>query len=135
MEVRRRSTRQRQMVLDAVLSRGDHPSAEDVYLAVRERDGRISRGTVYRNLNLLADEGAIQMVKTPQGGRFDRRRDAHAHIVCTSCGRMFDLALPYDHALDGRARRETGFADVTHHALFEGVCPECASRGGEEDAG
>ena len=135
MEVRRRNTRQRQMVLEDVLSRGDHPSAEDVYLAVREHDDHISRGTVYRNLNLLADEGAIRVIKTPQGNRFDRRRDAHAHITCTSCGKIFDLALPYDRALDGRARRETGFTNVTHNALFEGTCPDCATRAANDAEG
>lgn len=128
MAVQRRNTRQRQLVLDAVLSRCDHPTAEEIYLAVRALDGRISRGTVYRNLNLLAAEGAIQVVKTPGGSRFDRRTDPHAHIACSSCGRVDDLALAYDAGLDEDAARESGYRGISHYALYEGVCPECAAK-------
>ena len=46
-----RNTRQRQLVLDAVRSRQDHPTAEQIYQSVRERDAHVSRGPVYRNLN------------------------------------------------------------------------------------
>ena len=59
----RRNTRQRQLVLDAVRARCDHPTAEDIYQDVRAIDGKVSRGTVYRNLNLLTETGAITTVK------------------------------------------------------------------------
>ena len=48
-----RNTRQRQLVLDVVRGRRDHPTAEQIYQSVREQDAHVSRGTVYRNLNLL----------------------------------------------------------------------------------
>ena len=51
----RRNTRQRQLVLEAVQELCDHPTADEIYLRVREQDDHISRGTVYRNLHLLAD--------------------------------------------------------------------------------
>lgn len=50
-----RNTRQRQLVLDTVRSRRDHPTAEQIYQSVHQVDAHISRGTVYRNLNLLCD--------------------------------------------------------------------------------
>ena len=58
-----RNTRQRQLVLDAVRARRDHPSADQIYLDVRAVDGRISRGTVYRNLSILEESGEILHVK------------------------------------------------------------------------
>lgn len=128
MAVQRRNTRQRQLVLDAVRSRCDHPTADAIYLEVREKDPRVSRGTVYRNLNLLAHEGAIQAIKAPGGSRFDKRCDHHAHIMCTECGAVSDLALPYDEDLNAAAERESGFSSVSHHALFEGVCRSCARK-------
>ncbi len=57
MTVQRRNTKQRKLVLDAVRQSYNHPTADEIYNAVREQDDRISRGTVYRNLNLLADAG------------------------------------------------------------------------------
>ena len=72
MAMQRRNTKQRKLVLDAVRQSYNHPTADEIYNAVREQDDRISRGTVYRNLNLLADAGEILSIKTPGGSRFDR---------------------------------------------------------------
>ncbi|MFR9006535.1 MAG: transcriptional repressor [Collinsella aerofaciens] len=74
--ITRRNTRQRQLVLDAVRSRCDHPTAEDIYLQVRETDERVSRGTVYRNLNLLTEAGVITTVR-PRAPPLDWRCDGH----------------------------------------------------------
>ena len=123
--VTRRNTRQRQLVLDAVRSRCDHPTAEDIYLQVRETDERVSRGTVYRNLNLLTEAGVITTVKTPGTTRFDWRCDGHGHAVCRCCGAVADVMLPYDDGLDERAGLETGFSVDAHNLVFEGTCPAC----------
>ena len=94
MAVQRRNTRQRKLVLDAVRQSYNHPTADEIYNVVRAQDDKISRGTVYRNLNLLADAGEILSIKTPGGSRFDRTIEPHAHIICTSCSRVIDVPLP-----------------------------------------
>ena len=73
MAVQRRNTRQRKLVLDAVRQSYNHPTADEIYNVVRAQDDKISRGTVYRNLNLLADAGEILSIKTP-GGEEELRR-------------------------------------------------------------
>lgn len=123
--ITRRNTRQRQLVLDAVCARCDHPTAEDIYLDVHAIDGKISRGTVYRNLNLLADAGEILSIKTPGGSRFDRTIEPHAHIICTSCSRVIDVPLPFDAQLDARASEQIGWSVSSHYTIFEGLCPDC----------
>lgn len=124
----RRNTKQRQLVLDAVRSRCDHPTADDIYLSVREVDGHISRGTVYRNLNLLASDGEIQAVHVRGGDRFDLRQDRHAHVVCRECGNVMDAPLPYDGHLDEELAGETGYALTSHVTTFVGICPACQAR-------
>lgn len=123
--VTRRNTRQRQLVLDAVRSRCDHPTAEEIYLQVRETDSRVSRGTVYRNLNLLTEAGVITTVKAPGTARFDWRCDGHAHVVCRTCGAVADIALPHDETLDERVAVESSYSHVCHSLVFEGICPAC----------
>lgn len=125
MSVQRRNTRQRQLVLDAVLSRCDHPTADDIYSDVHGRDERISRGTVYRNLNLLVEAGMITAVRVPGGSRFDKRVDCHAHLVCSECGAVMDAPVPYDASLDAGAEHETGFLHIKHATVFYGICPAC----------
>lgn len=121
----RRNTRQRQLVLDAVRARCDHPTAEDIYQDVRAIDGKVSRGTVYRNLNLLTETGTITTVKAPGTTRFDWRCDGHGHAVCRRCGAVADIRLPYDAELDERAGAESGFSVDSHSLVFEGTCPAC----------
>lgn len=120
-----RNTRQRLLVLDAVQARHDHPTADDIYLDVRARDGRISRGTVYRNLGLLARTGEILQVKVPAADRFDSRLDLHYHLLCTRCGSLADVSLPYQEELDQRLSEASGYQITRHRTVFEGVCPAC----------
>ena len=123
MAVQRRNTKQRKLVLDAVRQSYNHPTADEIYNAVREQDDKISRGTVYRNLNLLADAGEILSIKTPGGSRFDRTIEPHAHIICTSCSRVIDVPLPFDAQLDAKASEQIGWHVTSHYTIFEGLCP------------
>ena len=132
--MKRRETRQRHLVLEAVYSREDHPSADEIYLQVRTRDSKISRGTVYRNLNCLADDGEIIRVKVPGADRYDRRRDCHYHLICKGCGAVRDVSLPYRAELDKLAAEESGYAIRRHRTVFEGLCPNCQKqRNAEKD--
>ena len=126
MPAQRRNTHQRKLVLDAVLASSSHPTADEVYTAVRELDPKVSRGTVYRNLNLLSEEGAILHIKTPGGSRFDKTVEPHAHLSCTSCGRVVDAEAPYAADLDGAVEGcAAGWQVLGHYTIFEGICPDC----------
>lgn len=123
--MQQRNTRQRQIVLDAVRERMDHPTADEIYLDVRNVDSHISRGTVYRNLNVLSENGEILHIKVPTADRFDLRPDKHYHIICTSCDKVFDVPSPYTEELDKTAESSTGFKVSRHRTVFEGICPKC----------
>lgn len=128
----RRKSKQREMVLEAVRSRCDHPSANDIYLDVCSRSPRISRGTVYRNLNYLADAGEIRPVQAPGADRFDRRREPHYHLRCTGCGKVSDVSIPYRKEIDTTLSEESGYQNIQHAAMFEGVCPDCLGAAARE---
>lgn len=124
-EPQKRNTKQRQLVYDAVMGRCDHPSADDIYQAVHEKDDRISKGTVYRNLNVLSEKGEIAHVKVPSADRYDSRLDPHYHLRCRVCGRVFDAPMKYIDEYDADMAAETGFIIESHQLLFEGVCRDC----------
>ena len=123
----KRNTHQRQLVLEAVKSRCDHPSADDIYLSVREKDNKISRGTVYRNLNVLAEDGEILHVRVPAADRYDLRTDYHYHMFCTGCGTVCDAPVEYNVSYDKQAEK-SGFKITRHRMIFEGLCPECMEK-------
>jgi Fur family ferric uptake transcriptional regulator len=121
-----RRTRQRQVVLEAVQSTMDHPTADRVYRQARRRLPRISLGTVYRNLKSLVEEGAIREIHT--GGhpaRFDGNTGRHYHIRCLGCGRVSDLPLSVSRRLEEEAGRATSYRIVSHEVEVQGLCPLC----------
>ena len=122
----RRNTRQRQLILEAVRSHCDHPTAEQIYRDVAEQAPTISKGTVYRNLSVLAQEGELTQVEAPDASRFDLRQDRHHHLVCSACGAVVDAPVVYQEQLDTLAARESGFIVTGHHTIFQGLCPSCA---------
>ncbi|MDR1628748.1 MAG: transcriptional repressor [Oscillospiraceae bacterium] len=124
----RRNTKQRKTVLDTVITRKDHPSAEQVYEEVRRENPSISRGTVYRNLHLLVDENEVRQVKIPGVDRYDWRREPHYHVLCTVCGRVTDVPVAYRAELDRSLAEQTGYEIVGHRTVFEGVCPDCRNK-------
>ena len=120
-----RNTKQRQLILEAVRERHDHPTADQLYLDVRALDGKVSRGTVYRNLNLLAQNGEVLIVRVPGADRFDCRLEQHYHLLCTACAKVCDVALPYRAELDSEIAQATGYVIQRHCVICEGLCPEC----------
>lgn len=133
--MQRRNTKQRTLILDIVRAHGDHPTAEDIYRDVHEQNPKVSRGTVYRNLNLLEETGDIISIEVPGGNRFDRRCDPHAHVICCSCGAVCDALVEHDHALDGMVKGQTGYIITRHETLFYGICPSCQEKKAQnEDA-
>ena len=122
---KQRNTRQRQEVLKAVLESTEHPTADEIYLTLRENNPRISRGTVYRNLNVLSDNGEIQQIKAPNADRFDWKKEKHYHILCTLCDELTDASIPYQEDSDKVIAKETGYIIGQHQLIFEGTCPEC----------
>ena len=120
-----RETKQRREVLNAVMSRCDHPTVDDIYLQLHEINPKISKGTVYRNLNLLSENNEITHVRVPGADRYDSRLDSHYHVYCICCGNVVDAPIDYSTAFDELTESETGFSINRHRMIFEGICPEC----------
>jgi Fe2+ or Zn2+ uptake regulation protein len=87
---------------------------------------RMSFGTVYRNLQILEEEGEIISVQTdPAVLRYDRKRVRHYHLRCKKCGRVFDIPIPYRKDFDRKAGGKSGFVIESHTVSFEGLCLDC----------
>ena len=124
-----RNTRQRKIVLEMVQKHDDHPSADQIYLEIRAKDPKFSRGTVYRNLNVLSEEGQITHVKVPGADRYDHKTEFHYHSICMSCGAVRDIPFSYGAKLDETIAAESGYQITRHRLIFEGICPECQKNG------
>ncbi len=121
-----RLTPQRQVILEELAKVKTHPTANEVYDMVRKRLPRIGLGTVYRNLELMADNGMI--MKLEVGGsqkRFDATTELHYHIRCISCGRVDDIEFSAMPQLDQLAANSSDYQVLGHHIEFSGICDSC----------
>lgn len=126
--VGKRYSRQREMIYQAVCGTDQHPTAEMVYQWLKPANPNLSLGTVYRNLNLLADEGIIMRMPFPVE-RYDANTEPHTHFRCRGCGGVFDLELAYDPEIDASAcAAELGFRIERHDLIFTGLCPHCGEQ-------
>ena len=125
-----RLTTQRQIILEELAKVKTHPTASELYDMVRKRLPRIGLGTVYRNLELMADSGMI--LKIEVGGtqkRFDATTDDHYHIRCSACGRVDDIDVPVIRDLASQAAATTSYQILGHHSEVTGICSSCQKEG------
>jgi Fur family ferric uptake transcriptional regulator len=121
-----RLTPQRQVILEELAKVKSHPTANEVYDMVRKRLPRIGLGTVYRNLELMADNGLV--LKLEVGGsqkRFDATTHLHYHIRCSGCGRVDDIEMAAMPQLDAMASEMSDYEVLGHHIEFSGLCGSC----------
>ena len=120
----KRYSRQRELIFEALKGTTEHPTAEMVYQWLKPENPNLSLGTVYRNLNLLADEGMITRMAFPVE-RYDANTAPQSHFRCGGCSSVYDLDLPYDGGLDERALLASGHDVAGHELIFHGTCMNC----------
>ena len=124
-----RYSHQREKIFRAVSERCDHPTANMVYEQLKVEMPRLSLGTVYRNLNQLADAGRLKKIPLADGScRFDKTKESHSHIVCDECGAVADVHLPSFESFEHAIESETGYELRSYDVVLRGVCEDCRLR-------
>lgn len=123
----RRNTPQRRVILEELDALKSHPTAAELFAAVRKRLPRISLGTVYRNLEVLYQDGRINKLEwAGSETRFDAMLEPHLHIRCTDCGRIEDLMDPVQ--MSGQPEELGGFLVQGCRLEYFGLCPACRNK-------
>ena len=90
-----RNTPQREVVYSALLTRRDHPTADEVYARVRTELHGISLATVYNCLETLVQCDLVRAVNFERGPtRYCPNLEPHAHFHDEATGATFDIDLP-----------------------------------------
>lgn len=123
-----RFTEQRAAVFRFLSGTDVHPSADEVFLAVRRNLPGISLATVYKSLETLVGCGlAVKLTYSDGSARYDGRTDPHNHARCLACGRVIDIpgSIP-DDQLQALRRETEGFLVTGYRLELSGYCPTCA---------
>jgi Fe2+ or Zn2+ uptake regulation protein len=127
--VERRQTIQRGLVLDAVKALYNHPTAQLVYEFIHKKHPSVGKATIYRNLNLLVDEGKLRRIFAIDGpDHYDCTTCGHQHIECRVCKKIIDVNLPLNQECVSNVEKETGFSSIDKNIIITGICPECLKK-------
>lgn len=124
--IQRRFSKQRQIIYDMIKSNPVHPTADYIYNSLKKEYPDLSLGTVYRNLNVLAESGLIiKITSESDSEHYDGNTENHYHLMCEKCNHIFDINIPYLNNIVEEAQKECAHL-VKHHSLvFTGICEEC----------
>ena len=124
-----RVTPERLRLFREVYSHHSHIDAEALLRSMQSRGLKISRATLYRNLDLLVEHGFVRRQRL--GGHRYVYEHVHAgqrhdHLVCTACGRVAEFVSPAIDALQRQICDAHGFDPDEHTLQIHGICKECA---------
>lgn len=135
-EQKHRMTHQRQVIFEEIMKMDSHPTADEIYEKVRQRLPKISMGTVYRNLDILASSGMINKIEPGHSQmRFEGRVQDHYHVTCIRCGKIEDAKIEL--LGDTLQNLESALGRMTKHGIFAhkleflGLCKECLEKEGD----
>ena len=139
----RRPTRQRAALADALATGGEFRSAQDIHAALSASGTRVGLATVYRNLQAMAADGELDVIRTPEGEAVYRAcatDDHHHHVVCRRCGLAVEVTGDAVERWAEAVAAEHGFTEVRHTLEIDGLCAACApprahAPGGAEGVG
>jgi Fe2+ or Zn2+ uptake regulation protein len=128
-EGKRRHTKQLEVIWDAIKNETSHPTADQIYEKVRKEIPNISLGTVYRNLQKLAAQHRLQVLKLSRSQHFDPLVERHDHFICERCGQVYDIFIETKRDLFPSSLPTKGFKIASHQLSLYGTCEDCSAKG------
>ncbi|KAB7744902.1 transcriptional repressor [Nostocoides sp. F2B08] len=124
----RRVTRQRAALATALDRTDEFLSAQELHARLSQGGTRVGLATVYRNLQAMAADGEIDVLRTDDGESVYRACSTghHHHLVCRDCGRTVEIDGPAVERWAATVSAAHGFTDVTHTVEIFGRCADCA---------
>ena len=127
--MKRKSSKQRDMILNYLKTIDGHVTAEEVFKNMNEDGNKISLATVYRNLNILVEMNEIKKIAHPvEGYQYDKTSHPHYHLHCVRWDRILDLDIPYMDEWNHQMEAQTGLLIRTHNMMAEGICKDCLKK-------
>ncbi|MCS7083956.1 MAG: transcriptional repressor [Aquificaceae bacterium] len=119
-------TPQRIAVYETLKNRTDHPTVEEIYIDVKEKQPFVSLATVYRTLETLEELGLIRRVAYfGNSVRYDANVSHHHHLICLSCGAISDVELNISWT---PPEEIMGYKVNTFGLNLFGICPKCQTK-------
>jgi Fur family ferric uptake transcriptional regulator len=128
-QVERRPTRPRAAITEALSGSTEFRSAQEVHADLAGSGTRVGLATVYRNLQAMAADGELDVIRTPEGEAVYRSCSTHHHhhVVCRSCGLAVEVTGDAVERWADAVAAAHGFTAVRHTVEMDGLCPACSA--------
>jgi Fur family transcriptional regulator, ferric uptake regulator len=129
-QTERRPTRQRAAIAQALTGSDEFRSAQEIHAALAGSGTRVGLATVYRNLQAMASEGEVDVLRTTEGEAVYRSCSTthhHHHVVCRSCGLAVEVTGDAVERWAESVAAAHGFTQVRHTVEMEGLCASCSA--------
>ena len=127
-------SKQRELILKTLQEYAIHPTADVLYAKIKTKAPEISLATVYRNLNLLAENGVIKKIEgLDNAAHFDHNMHQHYHLLCTECQQVFDIPADVLPMIDKNVAQKTGMMIESYDISFRGICPKCQNTNSKQE--
>lgn len=120
-------TAQRSAIINYLKENTSHPTINDIYNAVSKQLSTISVTTVYNTMDLLEKDGLVIEIPvlSGEGRRYDSNPIPHDHLICNTCGAVFDVDVDVDRSLLLNEKQQEGFDIKKISINIYGHCPDC----------
>jgi len=120
-------TPQRLEILRYLDENRTHPTADQIYAGLKEKNPSLSKTTVYNSVETLNNHGIIQLLTLSYlEARYDFRSDMHHHFICKKCGNIIDIDIKCPNI---EKMLESGHKVEEVHGYFKGICKKCIKKG------
>lgn len=124
-------TPQRLAILEYMQGNKNHPTADDIYNAVKKEFPTMSFATVYNTMDALKNKGAIRELTIESGKkRYDPDCSQHHHIICVKCKVVVDVYRDFKISLPENIA--ASFDIKGKHIEFYGLCKRCKQAPGKK---
>src|SRR3954469_25250711 len=125
-----RGTRQAEALGSVLADLTAFSSAQESHAELRRRGEPVGLTTVYRQLQVLSQDGGVDAIRDESGEtRYRRCRTSghHHHVTSPLCGRSVEGEGRAIERWAENVAAEAGFVDVDHTVEIFGRCPDCSA--------
>ncbi len=124
-----RNTIQKKIIFNTLRDIDGHPTAKEVYEKLHSKHATISRATVFRVLNNLANAGHINRIRILDNSDiYDYITDGHQHIICTKCNKITNVKISFDKNINEEVEEISQYKVLNYNMIFKGICSECIEK-------